>query len=634
MENNEEKILNEIKTVLNERNDKKSFSLQGTWGIGKTYFFQHKIKPMLEENGYAVIEISLFGMNDINTLNGEIVSKIIESIYSKKITLNIYKKFFNDILFKKLLKAAFWKNAFIKILTFMPKFYYKHNNNLLKEIKEINNNYGVNLINVSIKDLCKRIDDKLFFCFDDCERAVNANFFNEFLSLIMDFNDFENLASLAIGNMPKLPDEIKFDLYKEKVFSRNFSLKKEDMDIIDILLNKYDKNSIFYEKSKNMITNIITKKDNFLNQMNSNERNIYDESIDLYTNMRVLSEILYIINRVFECLSRKGYTISDYGIDNIIASFFFFGILFNSSEKIKDFDVYSDNDIISTLYDKENREYLYSEILSLHISDFFKKLKSAFDYFNEGYFDEDTFLGEISVYQQSDLSRFLEQELEDINGKAFYLSFIADNDRLRNLREKLSKEISENSKEISFEMINSIIAIFVISDIFLNDFHVDDDKTNIIKYLSKDTINSLEDSVSYYYSIKDCVYINIFKERYKSYVDFFINALKEDDEKMYIETKKSIFSGNDSKKVISFIVEEISRNGNLNKDDLNDVTKFIMRKIEENNIFSDFSDFIELCKKVPSERKLIEMLDAFQENTPQGIRKEFFEWLIYIISNR
>lgn len=306
--------------------------------------------------------------------------------------------------------------------------------------------------------------------------------------------------------------------------------------------------------------------------------------------------------------------------------------MFNSSDVIRDFCFYSNN--VSHLYGGTEKKYLYSEILSIHISAFFKKLKCAYDYFNEGYFDENKFLEEISVYQESELSRFLEQNLEDIKGNALYLSFIADNDRLRNLREKLSKKISENSKEISFEMINSIITIFVISDIFLNDFHVNDDKTNIIKYLSKDTINSLEDSVSYYYSIKSCVYVNIFKDHYKSYVNSFINALKEEDEKMYIETKKSIFSGNDSKKVISFIVEEISRNGNLNKDDLNDVTKFIMRKIEENNIFSDFSDFIELCKKVPSERKLIEMLDAFQENTPQGIRKEFFEWLIYIISDR
>lgn len=615
IENNEEKILKEIEYVLSHNSENKSFLMNGSWGIGKTYFFKNEVKQLIEKKGYIVVEISLLGIKDIFSLKDKILIE-----YFSKTNKSIVSDFFRTS-YRKIISAFDFK----KII--------KNIRDVKECMKSVKENFGADLLSKHAFDIIfSNPNEKIFFCFDDCERIADNIFLKEFFSILNSFNHSKNIAFLAIGNMTKIQNENEFNLYKEKIFFRRFLFNKNELKIADILLDKYKNSFIPHDKIKDVIVKIAKERDNNLFQMEEKERQVYDKSKDLYSNMRVLSDIIYIINRAFKCLKEGEYILSEYGIDSIISSFFFFGILFNSSDVIRDFCFYSNN--VSHLYGGTEKKYLYSEILSIHISDFFKKLKCAYDYFNEGYFDENKFLEEISVYQESELSRFLERNLEDIKGNVFYLSFIADNDRLRNLREKLSKEISENSKEISFEMINSIITIFVISDIFLNDFHVNDDKTNIIKYLSKDSINSLEDSVSYYYSIKSCVYVNIFKDHYKSYVNYFINALKEEDEKMYIETKKSIFSGNDSKKVISFIVEEISRNGNLNKDDLNDVTKFIMRKIEENNIFSDFSDFIELCKKVPSERKLIEMLDAFQENTPQGIRKEFFEWLIYIISNR
>ena len=231
-----------------------------------------------------------------------------------------------------------------------------------------------------------------------------------------------------------------------------------------------------------------------------------------------------------------------------MAIFFFFGILFNSSEEIKDFKYYSENDIIPTLYDKDKRKYLYFEILSEHVSDFFKELQSAYDYFNNGYFDEDKFLEEISVYRESELSRFLEQELEDINGKAFYLSFIADNDRLRALRDNISNEIKNNSKEISFEDAQGIITIIVISNIFLEKTQQNaEDIENLFKHLSDTTIEDLSAGFSFGKNGSSSQYVEKYKKEYKKYIDFLTTRSEQREEQKISKKKEECLSSNNPK---------------------------------------------------------------------------------------
>lgn len=613
MENNEEKILKEIEYVLSHNTENKSFLITGSWGIGKTYFFQNELKQRIENNGYIVIEISLLGIKDIFSLKDKILIE-----YFSKTDKNILSDSFR--IFRKKLSSFFDKKKIIKNIR-----------DIKESIDSVKEDFGVNLLSKNAFDIIfSDSNEKIFFCFDDCERIADSIFLKEFFSILNSFNHCKNIAFLAIGNMAKFSNEDEFNLYKEKIFFRKFCLKKEETKIADILLNKYKESFIPHKKIEDIIARIVRKEDDNLDQMDKKERDIYDKSIDLYTNIRVLSEILYIIDRTFECLSRKGYILSDFGKNNLIASFFFFGILFNSSEEIKDFKYYSENDIIPTLYDKDKRKYLYFEILSEHVSDFFKELQSAYDYFNNGYFDEDKFLEEISVYRESELSRFLEQELEDINGKAFYLSFIADNDRLRALRDNISNEIKNNSKEISFEDAQGIITIIVISNIFLEKTQQNaEDIENLFKHLSDTTIEDLSAGFSFGKNGSSSQYVEKYKKEYKKYIDFLTTRSEQREEQKISKEKEECLSSKNPKMIREYF-EKISP---LSDEDSKKVIDFILFEIQNNEFKPHFQDFVRLCRMPSLKEQLLERFKEFQKNPPQGIRKEFFEWIIFLTSN-
>ena len=618
MENNEEKILKEIEYVLSHNTENKSFLITGSWGIGKTYFFQNELKQRIENNGYIVIEISLLGIKDIFSLKDKILIE-----YFSKTDKNILSDYFRA--FRKKLSSVFDINKIMKNIR-----------DIKESIDSVKEDFGVNLLSKNAFDIIfSDSNEKIFFCFDDCERIADSIFLKEFFSILNSFNHCKNIAFLAIGNMAKFSNEDEFNLYKEKIFFRKFCLKKEETKIADILLNKYKESFIPHKKIEDIIARIVRKEDDNLEKMNKEERDIYDKSKDLYSNMRVLSDILYILNRSFKCLNEKRYTLSDDGTDNIIASFFFFGILFNSSEKIKKFNFYSENslenEIIATLLPtKEKTEYLYFEILSNHISVSFKKLRSAYDYFNEGYFNEDKFLEEISVYRKSELSRFLEQELEDINGKAFYLSFIADNDRLKNLREKLLKEIKNNSKEISFETAQEIITIIVISNIFLEKTQrYTEDIENLFKHLSDTTIEDLSAGFSFGKNGSSSQYVEKYKKEYKKYIDFLTTRSEQRKEQKISKEKEECLSSKNSKMIREYF-EKISP---LSDEDSKKVIDFILFEIQNNEFKPHFQDFVRLCRMPSLKEQLLERFKEFQKNPPQGIRKEFFEWIIFLTSN-
>lgn len=611
MENNEEKILNEIEYVLSHDTENKSFLITGSWGIGKTYFFQNELKQRIENNGYIVIEISLLGIKDIFSLKDKILIE-----YFSKTDKNILSDYFRA--FRKKLSSVFDINKIIKNIR-----------DIKESIDSVKEDFGVNLLSKNAFDIIfSDSNEKIFFCFDDCERIADSIFLKEFFSILNSFNHCKNIAFLAIGNMAKFSNEDEFNLYKEKIFFRSFSFEKTENEIVDIILNQYDKTIIPYEKIKNKLIDIIKKEDNYLHKMNDDERRIYDESIDLYSNIRVLTEIVYIINRAFEQLSKNKYVLSEVGIDNVLASFFYFGILFNSSEKIESFNYYREKITAPILLDNEDKKVLYSEILSWHVSFLFTKLETAYDYFNKGYFDEDNFFKEISVYQKSELSSFLETELFLEEERAFNLSFLSDDEKLKKLREYISEELQKDSLKVSKEVINEIITIIIISNIFLGKFQQDDeDKKNLFKHLSYDSIKALEEAIFFDYNnsnAEKCEYVIKFENKYKEYIKELRSMSEEKKEKELSDKLKLLFSNKDYKR----IVEIFRYDYDLNEQNLENIFDFVVHEIQNNEFKPHFRDFVNLCKMPRLKQKLLEPLEKFQKDPPEGIRKEFFESLI------
>jgi hypothetical protein len=70
--------------LLNHINNGKVMMLSGTWGAGKTHFWQNEIEPKLSEklkqNNKACVYISLYGKDNIETIKNEILFKAYESI--------------------------------------------------------------------------------------------------------------------------------------------------------------------------------------------------------------------------------------------------------------------------------------------------------------------------------------------------------------------------------------------------------------------------------------------------------------------------------------------------------------------------------------------------------------------------
>ena len=74
--NNVEKLKEQLDYFLFKRDEAIVISLQGYWGIGKTYFWHHYISEKQKDKH---VYISLFGINSLDDIKRKIVLKIYDS---------------------------------------------------------------------------------------------------------------------------------------------------------------------------------------------------------------------------------------------------------------------------------------------------------------------------------------------------------------------------------------------------------------------------------------------------------------------------------------------------------------------------------------------------------------------------
>lgn len=194
-------------------------SLQGSWGIGKTFFWNHYIER--KEQGDKFVNISLFGINTLDEIKNKILIKISDI---SKIT------------------------------------------NKLKGL------VGSELLGVDVGAIISSFDKKEFknivLCFDDFERISPNLSLSEILGFISELKEQHNCKIVLINNndMLKIQDELNHKKYMEKDKDNNFIEKsfttqtnnqeifdKYSEKIIDITL-KYEphlKDNIRFIKIKN-----------------------------------------------------------------------------------------------------------------------------------------------------------------------------------------------------------------------------------------------------------------------------------------------------------------------------------------------------------------------------------------------
>lgn len=88
-----------FKDYLLNRNNQYALLINGTWGTGKTFFFESKLKLIAEEKKKKIIYISLNGHSSIDSIEKAIIIKTIP--YLKKPWINTVLKSLNNVNFPK-----------------------------------------------------------------------------------------------------------------------------------------------------------------------------------------------------------------------------------------------------------------------------------------------------------------------------------------------------------------------------------------------------------------------------------------------------------------------------------------------------------------------------------------------------
>jgi len=208
----EEVLTNYIKT----ENADYSILINGDWGSGKSFFYEHSIKKLIAKEKYKPIYISLNGISDISSLQTEFFLKIISALTGKENkTMLVMGKLFSNVA------------------NVATKFFLKSTvDDIVKDIKVDSFNYSNYVI-----------------CFDDLERCKLP--IDEILGFINNYVEHHKLKTIIIGNEKEIAEQEKYHQQKEKVVGRVLSFQLDSNTILDAILSKYEQHSDFSQLLEN-----------------------------------------------------------------------------------------------------------------------------------------------------------------------------------------------------------------------------------------------------------------------------------------------------------------------------------------------------------------------------------------------
>ncbi|MGG0293211.1 P-loop NTPase fold protein [Bacillus pacificus] len=287
-----------ILSYVNKNKTNYAILLDGKWGIGKTYFWENKLKSKIEEIGKKTIYVSLYGVNNTEEIGKrialgrwEIVQKLSDSKWGGRIT--------------ELAKATFGS---------------------LKNI-EIQNIKGIEVPKINFE---KFIDfTQTVLCFDDLERA-NIDI-NEILGYINNFVEHDGTKVIIIGNEDEIADKLSNQNLELKVLTSYFYLEesgelnrkntqpqnKEQVSIDDLITNKvrelFHKRNEYKRIKEKLIGKTLT--------IQLDERSIIEDIIDQTSNQKqelqkFLEHNIHIIETTFKESDTKNIRILKQGLED------------------------------------------------------------------------------------------------------------------------------------------------------------------------------------------------------------------------------------------------------------------------------------------------------------------------------
>lgn len=233
----------EIESYINTNEQSGALLLTGKWGCGKTFMLKKLAVEFNKENKYAVVVISLFGLNSASEINNKIKEKI--SLLNNYMNANYQNsiKCFKD-------KA--------KILTAKMK-------ETIELANKINTVLSVNIYDfIEVKQKIKIhnidnkwIEKKLVLIFDDFERCPIE--LQTILGIINDYTESRAIKTVIVADESKINDD-KYKDFKEKTISRTIKLTSDYSSIIDEMISSYNETEngykIFLQKNRCIIKSV------------------------------------------------------------------------------------------------------------------------------------------------------------------------------------------------------------------------------------------------------------------------------------------------------------------------------------------------------------------------------------------
>lgn len=198
--------------------------VSGSWGCGKSYFFENTLFGKLREEGYKPVRVSLFGMCSLNDL-------------------------VNDIAIEFVMQSS---------KTNCKKSIASIGLNLIKHVKEIP--YVKDYIDLkgfigNTRVLYKLIPEKAVICLDDLERAIEKFDINDLLGAINDLVENNHFKVIVIANMEYIDqkqndseDKGKHEIFYEKVIEKTLHFIPDIKEVFNLLVAQKEGESNEFEK--------------------------------------------------------------------------------------------------------------------------------------------------------------------------------------------------------------------------------------------------------------------------------------------------------------------------------------------------------------------------------------------------
>lgn len=209
--NRNDKIIDAIRRYALSGIPEQALLLYGEWGCGKTYFVKNEVMPILREEGWLTVYVSLAGVESPEN----IIVRILEEVSTKT--------------FKRSIQAL---RLFKNVSFSLP-------------LVNVDTTEGVGAAEdyISKMSIAKMKEGKvgLFLCLDDLERSIATQ---------------ENILAFVLNNISgEIAERVMYICHEEKVSSGTYPLTKEKYiersmvllsDPMPVIESRVNKNSVLY----------------------------------------------------------------------------------------------------------------------------------------------------------------------------------------------------------------------------------------------------------------------------------------------------------------------------------------------------------------------------------------------------